>query len=225
MTEQTETVRLTPVGFYCNHSDEPNGARSHHDWEFVEGEGFVFQHHPDTISALTYPDAPYLKDGQQEQRCARAVPVYPGPDVDAELAKLRAERDKFCDRVDTLTAVAKGNKRHVQEMYLELQKAQARVAELEADLTRATRPSYSGRHVWTVWQEDQPIHAFYATEDDARQGSIDCWEETESVCPDYSWKPGPAGRLELLVGGEPGGVYISRADVFGKQAEAESTEP
>lgn len=49
----------------------------------------------------------------------------------AELAKLRAERDAFCDRVDTLTAVAKGNKRHVQEMYLELQKAQARVAELD----------------------------------------------------------------------------------------------
>jgi hypothetical protein len=49
-------------------------------------------------------------------------------DVDAmaaEIRSLRAERDKFCDRVDTLTAVAQGNKRHVQEMFLELQKAQA----------------------------------------------------------------------------------------------------
>jgi hypothetical protein len=49
-------------------------------------------------------------------------------DVDAmaaEIRSLRAERDEFCDRVDTLTAVAKGNKRHVQEMFLELQKARA----------------------------------------------------------------------------------------------------
>ncbi|MFE4420364.1 hypothetical protein [Streptomyces sp. NPDC056817] len=55
-------------------------------------------------------------------------------DVDAllaELAAVRAERDAFCDRVDTLTAVAKGNKRHVREMFLELQKARARVEELE----------------------------------------------------------------------------------------------
>ncbi|NUQ95365.1 MAG: hypothetical protein HOY79_01950 [Streptomyces sp.] len=95
----------------------------------------------------------------------------------------------------------------------------ARVAELEAVLADAKRPSYSERHVWTVWREDQPIHAHYATEDDARQGSIDCWEEDEPACPDYSWKPdGP--RLELVVGGEAGGVYISRADVFGAPGPA-----
>lgn len=96
----------------------------------------------------------------------------------------------------------------------------ARVAELETDLERTSRPSYSQRHVWSVWREDQPIHAFYGTIDDARQGSIDCWEEDEPVCPDYSWKPdGP--RLELVVGGETSGVYISRHDVFGSLAEPE----
>ncbi|AVH59914.1 MULTISPECIES: hypothetical protein [Streptomyces] len=50
----------------------------------------------------------------------------------AELDAVRKERDEFCDRVDTLTAVAKGNKRHVQEMFLELQKAQAEVAQWRA---------------------------------------------------------------------------------------------
>ncbi|MFE9448340.1 hypothetical protein [Streptomyces sp. NPDC006739] len=90
----------------------------------------------------------------------------------------------------------------------------ARVAELETELARAQRPSYSNRHVWSVWREDQPIHAFYATIEDAWQGSIDCWEEDEPVCPDYSWRP-DGGRLELVVGGEAGGVYISRHDVFG----------
>lgn len=95
-----------------------------------------------------------------------------------------------------------------------------RVAELEAELARVKQPSYSNRHVWSVWQEGQPIHAHYATIDDARQGSIDCWEEDEPSCPDYSWKPdGP--RLELLVGGEASGVYISRADVFGTLADPE----
>ncbi|MGW0626496.1 hypothetical protein [Streptomyces sp. NPDC002758] len=47
------------------------------------------------------------------------------PALLAELAAVREERDAFCDRVDTLTAVAKGNKRHVQDMFLELQKAHA----------------------------------------------------------------------------------------------------
>lgn len=53
-------------------------------------------------------------------------------DLLAELDAVRAERDAFCDRVDTLTAVAKGNKRHVQEMFLELQKAQAEVAQWQS---------------------------------------------------------------------------------------------
>lgn len=58
----------------------------------------------------------------------------PGTDVPALLAevkRLRAERDAFADRVDTLTAVAKSNKRHVQTLAAELETAQARVAKLE----------------------------------------------------------------------------------------------
>ncbi|MFF7096350.1 hypothetical protein ACFY9A_28745 [Streptomyces rubradiris] len=54
--------------------------------------------------------------------------------------EMRSQRDEFCDRVDTLTAVAKGNKRHVQSLFAELQtmqrerdEARARVAELEAE--------------------------------------------------------------------------------------------
>ena len=60
-----------------------------------------------------------------------------------EMEKLRAERDEFCNRVDTLTAVAKGNKRHVADMFMDLQAAQQerdearnRVAELEAELKK-----------------------------------------------------------------------------------------
>lgn len=54
--------------------------------------------------------------------------------------EMRSQRDEFCDRVDTLTAVAKGNKRHVQSLFAELQTAQrerdearARATELEAE--------------------------------------------------------------------------------------------
>jgi hypothetical protein len=85
------TEPLTPVGYYCDHSDEPSGARTHHDWEFVEGDGFVFQHDPGTNSAFTYVDRPYLKPEDHERRCPRAVPLYPGPAVDAELDRLRDE--------------------------------------------------------------------------------------------------------------------------------------
>jgi hypothetical protein len=50
--------------------------------------------------------------------------------------RLRTERDEFADRVDTLTAVAKGNKRHVQMLFGDLQAAQARITALEADAAR-----------------------------------------------------------------------------------------
>lgn len=63
--------------------------------------------------------------------------------AEAEVGRLRGERDALAKRVDTLTAVAQGNKRHVQHMYAELVEVQrerktlrARVAELEAE--RAT---------------------------------------------------------------------------------------
>lgn len=82
---------LMPVGYYCDHSDEPVDGRTHHDWEFVEGEGFVFQHQPNTTSALCHTRRAYLKPEHREQRCARAVPVYPGPAVNAELDQLRDE--------------------------------------------------------------------------------------------------------------------------------------
>lgn len=82
---------LTPVGYYCDHSDEPTDARTHRDWEFVEGEGFVFQHQPNTNSALSFAEQKYLRPERREQRCERAVPVYVGPAVDAELDRLRNE--------------------------------------------------------------------------------------------------------------------------------------
>ncbi|MCX5209733.1 hypothetical protein OG689_10605 [Kitasatospora sp. NBC_00240] len=59
--------------------------------------------------------------------------------VAAELDAARAERDAFADRVDTLTAVAKGNKRHVQEMYTDLLKAQA-----DAEQARAASTANAG---------------------------------------------------------------------------------
>ncbi|WP_432008681.1 hypothetical protein [Streptomyces bacillaris] len=68
--------------------------------------------------------------------------------------------------------------------------------------------------VWTVWREDEPVYGHFATEEAARQGTIDCWQEDEPSCPDYSWRQdGP--RLELVVGGEFGGVYASRHRVYG----------
>ncbi|MFJ6239857.1 hypothetical protein ACIQH0_38065 [Streptomyces griseus] len=76
-------------------------------------------------------------------------------------------------------------------------------------------PAASLAEVWTVWRADNPtVYGHFATVDAARQGTIDCWQEDKPVCPDYSWRPdGP--RLELVVGGEPAGVYASRYRVYG----------
>lgn len=54
-------------------------------------------------------------------------------DLLVEVDRLRVERDEFYDRVDTLTAVAQGNKRHVVSLTTECQRLRARVAELEAE--------------------------------------------------------------------------------------------
>ncbi|MCX5598381.1 hypothetical protein OOK29_09550 [Streptomyces phaeochromogenes] len=68
--------------------------------------------------------------------------------------------------------------------------------------------------IWVVWREDEPAHGYFATEDIAKRATIDCWEEDEPKCPDYSWRrDGP--RWELVVGGEHGGVYASRHLVYG----------
>ncbi|MFG2670826.1 hypothetical protein [Streptomyces sp. NPDC048445] len=89
--------------------------------------------------------------------------------------------------------------------------ADAVLAVLPAPTDRAAAPL---SEVWTVWCEDEPVYAHFATEDAAKQGTIDCWQENEPSCPDYSWRQdGP--RLELLVGGEHGGVYASRHRVNG----------
>lgn len=68
--------------------------------------------------------------------------------------------------------------------------------------------------IWVVWREDEPAYGYFATEGIAKQATIDCWEEDEPVCPDYSWRPDGPG-WELLVGGERAEVYISRHLVYG----------
>jgi hypothetical protein len=82
---------MTPVGYFCDHSDEKPGERTHHAWEWTEDDGLAFQHNPNTISAHTGVDQPYLKIEDREKRCPRAVPVYTGPAVAAELDRLRDE--------------------------------------------------------------------------------------------------------------------------------------
>ncbi|MEU3826495.1 hypothetical protein AB0F36_14420 [Streptomyces sp. NPDC029080] len=86
----------------------------------------------------TLDDAPLQAD--LDQLTGTAVPALAD-----EIRRLRAERDEFCNRVDTLTAVAKGNKRHVQEMFLELQKAQAEVAQWRATFGADALPDVLAR--------------------------------------------------------------------------------
>ncbi|MFD9174688.1 hypothetical protein ACFWDT_06095 [Streptomyces diastaticus] len=77
---------------------------------------------------------------------------------------------------------------------------------------QATTPPTA--EVWMVWREYEPVYACYATEDAAKLGTIDCWREEESSCPEYSW-PAAGARLELVAGDEHTGIYVGRATVYG----------
>ena len=94
MTEQ-QTPSVQPVGYFCDHSDEPFDARTHYDWEWDEvNGGHTFQHAPNTISAHTGVDRGYLKPEDRDRRCPRALPVYAidVPALLARIAELEAER-------------------------------------------------------------------------------------------------------------------------------------
>jgi hypothetical protein len=96
-----------PVGYYCDHSDEPGDARTHHEWTWVEGEGNVFQPAPNTISShLGLQD--YLPAEKRAQRCPRAVPVYAidAPALLAEIDRLRAERDLLANTLNGTARMA-----------------------------------------------------------------------------------------------------------------------
>ncbi|HBF84206.1 MAG TPA: hypothetical protein DD420_31040 [Streptomyces sp.] len=74
--------------------------------------------------------------------------------------------------------------------------------------------------VWMVWREYEPVYACYATEDAAKLGTIDCWREEESSCPEYSW-PAAGTRLELVAGDKPTGIYAIRTTVYGASQPAD----
>ncbi|MEU0978492.1 hypothetical protein ABZ488_04675 [Streptomyces griseus] len=136
-------------------------------------------------AAIREADGWVLHDGQHMIDAVMAV-------ADAEQASLRAEAEGLDEALrGAISASEKDG------------------ARLRAELAAAPLAE-----VWTVWRENEPIHGHYATVDDARQGTIDYWQNDKPVCPDYSWRQdGP--RLELVVGGVHGGVYASRHRVYG----------
>ncbi|MFC5744771.1 hypothetical protein [Actinomadura rugatobispora] len=74
---------IKPVGFYCDHSDEPLGKRTHEGWAWTADDDMVWQRQPDVISSHQSAERAATR------RCPRAVPVY-AVDVPA----LLAERDR-----------------------------------------------------------------------------------------------------------------------------------
>jgi hypothetical protein len=93
----------------------------------------------------------------------------------------------------------------------------ARVRELEAELTRATRSSYSGRHVWEAWAEEGD-RTICTTEAAARAAAIQIRSEAAYDGSDDAFTPDwheTKWGLELLDDGEHTGVFVARQDVFG----------
>lgn len=110
-----------------------------------------------TCGPVDFTQHHYVRDHMAE--CVAEKLAEAGFPDQAEVERLRAERNEFCDRVDTLTSVAQGNKRHVRELFAEVQTAQrerdealARVAELTV---------YRASH-------DSIVMGLYTTRDAAR---------------------------------------------------------
>jgi hypothetical protein len=81
---ESKTPTPVPVGFYCDHSDEEPGKRTHEGWEWTD-EGRVWTHQPTIVSSHANP----CEWDEDRRLCPRAVPVYV-EDVPA----LVAERDE-----------------------------------------------------------------------------------------------------------------------------------
>jgi hypothetical protein len=157
---------------------------------------------PDGTSAVAWMAA---WDSQADDNAAFIAAARSDvPALLAEVNRLRAERDAYADRVDTLTSVAKGNKRHVQEMYGDLIATQARGAELEQLLT-ARRELFLAEY-----ETDEP--RLYLTLDAARDALTTArtagdplmpwaWQEQDGVWSQWRTDPDEDDRpVELLLG-------------------------
>ncbi len=101
-----------PVGFYCNHEDEPLGSRTHQAQSWTD-DGLQVEANPHVYKAIGW-----------EQTCPRAVPVY-AVDVPALLAeadRLRVKLDLPCgschpcvNYADETWRAADRNPPHVRE--------------------------------------------------------------------------------------------------------------
>jgi len=134
--------------------------------------------------------APLSKARLDEIRASVAAAPHPAPgtwalalrELLAEVDRLGSERDSYCDRVDTLTAVAKGNKRHVQEMYTDLQKAHAELAEARARVAELEAAAYGDATVrlFTPVEQIRHLHEAVAAQL-SRANTLDrlCREQRE----------------------------------------------
>lgn len=77
-----------PVGFYCDHSDEEPGKRTHEGWEWTDTER-VWTQQP---TIVTSHDAGPHEWDEERRMCPRAVPVYAvdAPALRAEVERLRS---------------------------------------------------------------------------------------------------------------------------------------
>ncbi|MFI0242564.1 hypothetical protein [Streptomyces sp. NPDC016845] len=74
--------------------------------------------------------------------------------------------------------------------------------------------------VWTVSGEDQSMYGLYTDEITVKLAMIEYYETEEERCPDYGWRTTDDG-LELLAGGEPTCIYLSREPVRGAPTPAD----
>lgn len=98
----TETPK--PVGYWCDHTDEPRDARTHEGWDLTD-DGQEWTRQPGTISAHTGLD----EWDPEQRRCPKAVPVYSidAPALTAQVERLTADAAGWRTAYDRLAAQAR----------------------------------------------------------------------------------------------------------------------
>ncbi len=130
---------MSPVGFYCDHSDEPPVARLHYKWQFVDGEGWALHSDSSVVKALTLPGDHQGREHEMP-RCPRAVPVYAvdAPALAAELDELCAQNAKTEDNFTSYAETVAMELARLRGMNARLHTAleQIRLLAVQPDLLR-----------------------------------------------------------------------------------------